>query len=102
MARTFTVAPGPHSYPGHTQLAIQAHDMTKEECERLRLIVTNNWMNSDDYKMKEHVSPFLQGYAPPADGRNDGWVLVEFWSSDREAIDAYVAHVNKRMNEVWD
>jgi hypothetical protein len=98
MARIFEVKPGPHSYPGHIQWAIQAHDLTGRECVILRAIVTNQYMNSEDYKMKQPASPFLQGFELPRNG-NDGWVLIEFWTEDRTAIDAFVSYINKRMNE---
>lgn len=93
----FAVAPGPHA----PQLAIQAHDLTLEECEIVQGIVCNQRMDSEDYKLKRGAEPFLQGYDPPrSENSRDGWVLVEFWSSNREAIDKFVEHVNRNVAEV--
>jgi hypothetical protein len=65
-----------------------------EECRLLRSIVTNKWMPSDDYKVAHEAAVFLQGYQP-----EHGWALVEFWTHDLDAINAFVAHVNKRFAE---
>lgn len=94
--RKFEVKPGPHA----PQLAIQAHDLSRAECEALRGIVCNNYISSDDYKMSRAASPFLQGYQPPYEAnKKDGWVLVEFWTQHREDIDAYVSYVNRVFAE---
>lgn len=97
MKPRFEVAPGPHSFPGRIQWAIQAHDLTLDECKTVRRIVCNQWMPSKDYQLKRDAEPFLQGYQEPRDNEQDGWVLVEFWSANREAIDRFVAHVNKEV-----
>jgi hypothetical protein len=90
-ARQFEIKPGPHA----PQLAIQAHDLSRAECEALRWIICNNHQDSDDYKRSRAANPFLQGYQPPLrDGQKDGWILVEFWSMDRDAIDIYVNYIN--------
>lgn len=89
----FRVAPGPHA----PQLAIQAHDLSEAECHLVRGVVTNNYMPSDEYGLAKAAGVFLQGFELPQDGRKDGWALVEFWTSDRGAIDAFVTHLNGRM-----
>ena len=97
MARTFTVAPGPHA----PRLAIQAHDLTLDECRTIEAVITNNWwIDSLDYEMKRSACPFLQGYEPPhrADG-TDGWMLIEFWTNDRGAIEGWVRHLERRLAE---
>lgn len=96
MARTFTVAPGPHA----PQLAITADDLSFDECEAIRGVVCNNWVDSLDYKMKKHAEPFLQGYRLPWEGAPDGWILIEFWSQNREAIEAWVRHLERRLVEL--
>jgi hypothetical protein len=89
--RKFEIKPGPHA----PQLALQAHDLSRAECEAIRWIICNNRMDSDDYKMSRKANPFLQGYQPPYKmNLNDGWALVEFWSSDRAAIETYVNYIN--------
>lgn len=80
----------------HNMRAIEASDMTADECRLLRGIVTNNWSDSPDYIAKQGASPFLQGYQEPSNGA-DGWCLVEFWSDDDAAIQRFVDHVNGRF-----
>lgn len=92
MKNPFKVAVGPHA----PQLAIQAHDLTLEECQTVRGIVCNNYMDSEDYKLKQPCQPFLQGYEEPRYDE-DGWVLVEFWSDDRQAMEAFTAHINRAL-----
>lgn len=96
--RTFVVTVGPHA----PQLAFRAHNLTWDECRIVRRIVTNRYMSSEDYKLKSGCEPFLQGYQEPLHDENDGWVLVEFWSTNRPAMEKFTAHVNaeiKRMKE---
>lgn len=88
MSKPFTIAVGPHP----PMLAVQAHDLTLEECRLVKSVVTNNWVDSDDYKLGRAAGVFLQGYEP-----TDGWVLVEFWTDNRMAIDAFVKHLNARF-----
>lgn len=95
----FKVAPGPHSRPDHIQLAIQANDLSTAECQFVRNIVADNYMDSENYKLRQPTGAFLQGYQEPREGERDGWVLVEFWSKDRIAIDKFVAHLNKKISE---
>lgn len=99
----FKVAPGPHSRPEHVQLAIQAHDLSRAECQFVRGIVTDNYMESENYKLRQPTGAFLQGYQEPMHDEDenewDGWVLIEFWSQNRIAIDKFVAHLNKKIAE---
>jgi len=97
-SRVFTYGRGPHSFGSHVQLAIQAHDMTVEECRLMRAIVSSNSTNSPSYQLGRACGVFLQGYEEPypSDPRG-GWVLVEFWCDpvEREdAVRAFVDHVN--------
>lgn len=92
MTRKFVAAPGPHA----PQLAVEAHDLSTAEYMRLRSIVTNQYMFSADYRYSKPASAFLQGEQPPFD-ENDGWILIEFWTRDRKAIDDFVAYINSQM-----
>jgi hypothetical protein len=60
-------------------------------------VVTNNYMPSEEYKLAKAAGVFLQGFELPRDGLRNGWALVEFWTSDRAAIDAFVTHLNGRL-----
>ena len=60
----------------------------------LRNVVLNNWINSEDYKAKLKVSPFLQGY-----DERSGWALVEFWlGSTQDHLD-FVDYLNAKFGE---
>lgn len=63
--RTFKHGPGPHSFPNHIQYAIQAHDMSYGECQLMRCIITNNIINSADYRACNPAGVFLQGFDLP-------------------------------------
>lgn len=79
---------------------IEAHNLSQEQCEKLYRIVTNNWMDDEDYKLGRPTGRFLQGYQEPrarAPDKDDGWVLIEFWSDDQKAIDTYVGHINTQL-----
>lgn len=94
MSRTFVVE---NADRGTSQLCIRAHDMSREECRLLRWIVTNNRVDHPDNVASYPAHPFLQGYREPCSDELDGWCLVEFWTSNREKIDAFVAYVNAQF-----
>jgi hypothetical protein len=60
--------------------------------ERIRAIIQNQWMDSDDYKLKQKCSPFLQGYEERGD---QSWVFIEFWQNN--GIQEFVDHVKKEI-----
>jgi len=78
--------------------AIQASDCTKLECSIVQSVVCNQYMDSDDYKLRTACGAFLQGISPAGNGRANGWILVEFITQDKAAVDAFVEHLNKRIN----
>lgn len=92
----FEIKPG-DGFAGHTQLNVAAHDLTLDQCRAVQSVVCNQWSLSEDYKLKIPAHPFLQGYEEPREGRSDGWVFVEFWTNDRESIQKFVDHLNKRV-----
>jgi hypothetical protein len=63
-----------------------------EEMQKLRGIVMDNWTTSENYKAKEKAHPFVQGY-----NEEEGWIFIEFWSSDLEAIEKYIQYLNEKM-----
>jgi hypothetical protein len=101
MPRTFKHGPGPHSFPNHIQYAIQARDMSYGECRLMKCIITNNIMNSADYRACNPAGVFMQGFTLPDKQHKDGWVLVEFWCSDEAMIVKCVEHINRRFKE-WE
>jgi len=78
---------------------IQAHDMDMRECDMLRAIVLNPNAGSDDARNIRPANPCLRGYKEPGDGTagKNGWMLIEFWTADAEAVRRAVEHVNERF-----
>lgn len=83
----FTVTKSVHGLP-----CVEGRNLTPEQCQTVRGVVTDNWMGSPSYKLRTACSAFLQGYQ-----EDDGWVLVEFWSRDPSDIDAFVQHLNEKL-----
>lgn len=81
----FTVTKSVHGMP-----CVEGRNLTPEQCQTVRSVVTDNWTGSPSYKLRTACSAFLQGYQ-----EDDGWVLVEFWSREPAAIDAFVKHLNE-------
>ena len=79
--------------------SIRAHNLTKGQCILIRKIVCNQFMDSDDYKLAQGTGAFLQGYEEPRTWSkvDDGWVMVEFWSSDMEKIQKFIDHINSEL-----
>lgn len=94
--KKFELIPGQSIH--HRNWNFVANDLTEEQCEKVRSLVCNNYMPSKSYQLGQKCSPFLQGYRPPyeKDGAN-GWVFVEFWSEDKEAMMKFVDFINEEM-----
>lgn len=60
----------------------------------IRSIVSNNFTNSLDYKMKSFVQPFIQGY-----DENSGWILIEFWGGCVDTRKMYVEYLNHLLSD---
>jgi hypothetical protein len=97
MPRTFVIQPSPHSTVGCEQHSIQAHDLTQAECQLLRGIILNNRLDSLDNQACGASRPFLQGYQEALPGESDGWVLIEFWTSNIVAIKLCVVYINAQF-----
>ena len=76
---------------------ISAHNLSLEQCRRVRGIVCNQYSGSTDYQLGHACGRFLQGYQEPFADASDGWVLVEFWTDNPLAIKAFVEHINKEL-----
>lgn len=57
--------------------------------------VQNCYMDSVAYKAKQGVSPFIQSL-----GEEEGWILIEFWGGDKEAIEKYVGLLTTHKNHL--
>ena len=60
----------------------------------IRGIVSNNWMDSEDYKATRLSHPFLQGYDEDKIG---SWVYVESMSGNKSAFEEFVEYVRGRL-----
>lgn len=87
----FEVSTSPHG-----MLCVQANDLTLRQCRIVRGVTRDNYADSPTYQLRTACSAFLQGYDEPTE-HFKGWVLIEFWTDDRAAVDAFVAHLNERM-----
>ncbi len=86
--RTFVPVTGPHG-----NWSIVLDDATPREFSYLRSAVSDNWIDSPFYKEKQAVSPFLQGQDVKS-----GWIYIEFWCDDYEAIKKYVEFLNSNTD----
>lgn len=68
-------------------------DVSVDIMRKLRGIISNSWMDSDDYKARKRAHPFIQGYEED----RGGWMFVEFWTDDKDACQAYVDYLNGRL-----
>lgn len=57
----------------------------------LKRCVCDNYTESEYYKAKDKVKPFIQSYT-------DNFIMVEFWTKDFEAIEKYVNFLNEKYN----
>lgn len=76
----------------------------EEKLKKLRAIISNNWMDSEAYKRKQSIQPFIQGWDVdvawskyPHSRRT--WMLVEFWTDNEQDCREYIEYLNKRMKE---
>jgi hypothetical protein len=54
--------------------SVQEVGLPLEVLQKVRQAVSNNYMPSYAYKLKQKVGPFLQGY-----NEENGWIFIEFW-----------------------
>lgn len=82
----------------HQMPCIQG-EVTHWEHLVLRHILHQSYIDHPDYLARQKVSPFFQGGSvwSPVDGTQ--WVLIEFWCGDTQAIDEFIAYVNKRLDD---
>lgn len=64
--------------------------LSKACFDEIRAFVMNNWSDSEEYKMKRGVDPFLQGQ-----DERIGWLFIEFWGANKEAKNLYAEEIHK-------
>ncbi len=83
----------------HGMDCIQGDDLSHNECIIIRALIMDNWLESEAYKLKGNSRPFLQGFELPMKGKNDGWVLVEFWTENQSGIQKWIDFLNKKLKD---
>jgi len=73
---------------------IQETDFSEGEMAVLHRIMGNQYMESNDYKLKGPCSPFFQG----GHGNTKGWAFIEFWNPNKQDCQAFVDYVNTQIN----
>lgn len=66
--------------------------LNPEQYKIVKRCITANHADDPAYQKKSKAHPFLQG----CDSRS-GWVLIEFWTTDQNAINEYVDFLNKEV-----
>lgn len=77
----------------HGQMCVETNHSSIPVCRFLRQLLSNNVTTSAHYKAKQGLSPFLQGY-----DENSGWVFIEFWTQDRNAVEKYANYLRERLD----
>lgn len=77
---------------------IQSDDCSEETCNIVANIMSNHMIDSNDYKVRTSSRAFLQGFSSPR-RKNDGWVLIEFWTDNQYAIEAFICHLNNKLTK---
>ena len=80
------------------QYHIAFHGIDTVQCMIAKSVVTNNRMDSDDYKLGRACGVFLQGFDVNLAREEHNWVMVEFWSRNLDAINSFVDHLVQQMN----
>jgi len=65
---------------------------TPEIAKLLRGIVSNSYMESNDYKLRTACGAFLQGYS---DDEHYPWVMIEFWM--KTGHQEFINHLNAEI-----
>ena len=65
-------------------------ECTRDEMYFLKRAMNANNMNDDFYRKRQAAQPFFQCGSTS----KDGYVLIEFWTKNKRAIDEYVLWLN--------
>lgn len=81
----------------HGMPCVQSGLLSLEQCRIIRRVVLNQDSRSEDYRLKQAVSAFLQGYDETRALHNEGWVMIEFWNGETIDHRAFIDHLNKQL-----
>ena len=76
---------------------IQSSELTQDQVDAVRWVMKNCWMDSEDYKVREPSGAFLQSQHNAAEDRKDGWIMIEFWTEDKEKVLKFIDYLNKEV-----
>ncbi len=77
---------------------IEASDLSPEQFKAIRTLMSDNYSLGETYKIRQPSHAFLQGQQEPRPKQHDGWVLIEFWTGDKDAIAKFISFVNKALS----
>lgn len=77
----------------HGTPAIEIHDASKKLHSFLCSVVSNNWIDDEEYKVSKGSGAFIQG----GSHLEEGWILIEFWRP--EGVQAFVDFITKKWEE---
>ncbi len=75
------------------EFMVHGNNLPRWMITRVRNIITNNHMDSEDYKMKRKPQPFLQG----AFDENTPWFRIEFMNRDEKVCQEYLDYINQKI-----
>lgn len=71
----------------HGMHCVEESNLSEATVARIvRLMRANRW-DDPDYKIKDKSHPFLQG-------NERGWILIEFWTVNLDAINDFITYLN--------
>lgn len=76
-------------------LGIELLGAPAELISKLRALVSENRCDHVGYQLRMGVSPFVQGFS-----FQDGWFLLEFWSTNEDRIGKYVEYLVSECPEM--
>lgn len=81
----------------HGMNAVESHNLTQEQVDAVCRVMRAVYIHNPDYMARQDGgSPFLQGCHHP-NGGTDGWILIEFWSSDKAAMQRFTDYLNSEL-----
>jgi len=75
---------------------IEDSNLSPKTIEKIHQIVRlTQFSNDPNYEVVKNACPFLQGY-----NIGSGWIQVEFWTMDGDAIQLFIDFVNEEISKL--
>jgi hypothetical protein len=72
---------------------IELEDCPEEIHRLIRNTITNQYMDTEEYRVSQNSGAFLQG----GSNLEGGWIFVEFWKP--KGAHEFVEYINKKIGE---